>query len=246
MRFLLAALLALALVACASIPTDPNLQGLTASAERQQASAADAAAKRAEQRAAAVQDCAGSTDVATCMLGLVALEAVAGGQGGQAQAVRLPAYTPPPSGTEKLARFIGAVSPLVGNLANAAVSWHQSDNAADTSRAQFDFLGGVVRDTTSGMQAVATGATSAATEIANAGPRIDVAGDLINGDGNATNGAQIGDNETVTVGRDQTGGDHQDGSIVGDGNRVESPGPIDNSDPGDDCSGESCNPTDGG
>ena len=46
------------------------------------------------------------------------------------------------------------------------------------------------------------------------------------------------------IGRDLIGGDRTDNSgVIGDGNRIESPGPIDNSDPGDDCSGESCNPS---
>lgn len=46
------------------------------------------------------------------------------------------------------------------------------------------------------------------------------------------------------IGRDLIGGDRTDNSgVIGDGNRIESPGPIDNSDPGDDCDGASCNPS---
>ena len=61
----------------------------------------------------------------------------------------------------------------------------------------------------------------------------DVSGDTIS---DSFNGDRIG--------RDVIGGDRTDNSgVIGDGNRIESPGPIDNSDPGDDCSGESCNPS---
>jgi hypothetical protein len=62
---------------------------------------------------------------------------------------------------------------------------------------------------------------------------------------NDTSGDTISDSYNGDrIGRDVIGGDRTDNSgVIGDGNRFESPGPIDNSDPGDDCSGESCNPT---
>ena len=61
----------------------------------------------------------------------------------------------------------------------------------------------------------------------------DVSGDTIS---DSFNGDRIG--------RDLIGGDRTDNSgVIGDGNRIESPGPIDNSDPGDDCDGASCNPS---
>jgi len=61
----------------------------------------------------------------------------------------------------------------------------------------------------------------------------DVSGDTIS---DSFNGDRIG--------RDVIGGDRTDNSgVIGDGNRIESPGPIDNSDPGDDCDGASCNPS---
>jgi hypothetical protein len=61
----------------------------------------------------------------------------------------------------------------------------------------------------------------------------DVSGDTIS---DSFNGDRIG--------RDLIGGDRTDNSgVIGDGNRIESPGPIDNSDPGDDCDGSSCNPS---
>lgn len=46
------------------------------------------------------------------------------------------------------------------------------------------------------------------------------------------------------IGRDLIGGDRTDNSgNIGNDNRQDSPGPIDNSDPGDDCDGASCNPS---
>lgn len=69
---------------------------------------------------------------------------------------------------------------------------------------------------------------------------------------NSTTGDTISDSYNIPTTIDVSG----DGSAVGDGNditnghandnsgdlRIDSPGPIDNSDPGDDCDGESCNP----
>lgn len=64
-------------------------------------------------------------------------------------------------------------------------------------------------------------------------------GDTISDSGNTT----IADSYNGNAGRDLIGRDRVDNSgNIGNDNRQESPGPIDNSDDGDDCSGESCNP----
>lgn len=92
-------------------------------------------------------------------------------------------------------------------------------------------------------------------------------GDSVAGDGNATRGSQVGNSQVGdNAGRDNVGRDVIHDSEVGSGNaeggstiydshnrighdqwvgntiRTDSPGPIDNSDPGDDCKDNSCNP----
>lgn len=63
-------------------------------------------------------------------------------------------------------------------------------------------------------------------------------GDTISDSGN------VSDSNNGNAGRDLIGGDRIDNSgNYGNDNRIGSPGPIDNSDPGDDCDGASCNPT---
>lgn len=59
-----------------------------------------------------------------------------------------------------------------------------------------------------------------------------------------TSGDTIADsNNGDHIGRDLIGGDRTDNSgNIGSDNRQDSPGPIDNSDDGNDCSGSSCNP----
>lgn len=65
------------------------------------------------------------------------------------------------------------------------------------------------------------------------------AGDTIADSGNTT----ISDSGNGNAGRDVIGGDRTDNSgNIGSDNRQGSDGPIDNSDDGNDCSGESCNP----
>lgn len=64
-------------------------------------------------------------------------------------------------------------------------------------------------------------------------------GDTISDSGNTT----IENSNNGNAGRDLIGRDRIDNSgNIGQDNRQDSPGPIDQSDDGDDCSGESCNP----
>lgn len=161
-----------------------------------------------------------------------------------------PAIQPPAPKVSGWERFGTAALRTLVPLAGAAVSWHQSDNATETSLAQYGFLGGVVRDV-----------TAASAAVAQAGPSYTIGGDYIGRDRTETNttigddytggdrtdigGDSVGGDQHVgdTVGRDQIGRDRTDNSgIIGDNNeqRQDSAGPI--TDDGDDCSGESCNP----
>ena len=68
------------------------------------------------------------------------------------------------------------------------------------------------------------------------------AGDTISDSGNTS--TSISDSNNGNAGRDVIGRDSVDNSgNIGTDNRIGSDGPIDNSDPGDDCSGSNCNPT---
>lgn len=154
-----------------------------------------------------------------------------------------PTIQPPAPKVSGWERFGTAALRTLVPLAGAAVSWHQSDNATETSLAQYGFLGGLVRDV-----------TAASAEVAQAGPSINVGGNY--GDtaiDNSQHGDTISDSGNTTI-TDSNNGDHAGRDIVGrdvidnsgnygDDNRQDSPGPIDNSDDGNDCSGSSCNPT---
>lgn len=198
MRLLVLLLAALTLCACATVPHDPNFQAI-----------AQARSAGEQAKGAAAEKCADSADVAACMLGLAAIYGGAGGAGHIA-------YQRPPTQAEQLASVVSALTPALGVLANGAVAWHQADANRDVAIAQYGYLEGVVRSSVGGMQAVATGATSAAATIATAGPTISIGGDVTTGDGNATRGSQIGD----AVGGDQAGRDliRDSGNVIDSGN----------------------------
>lgn len=191
-------------------------------------------AAQAQQQAVALSSitdaAAGCTDD-SCRVAVAAIAALA--QTGK-QGNTIAPFQPQQSTAAKIGlALVGQLSPI----ASAAVNWHQSDNSRDVQIAQYSFLEGVIANAGEALEGLA--------------PSISVGGDYVtggqigdsNGDGSAMNGSQVGDN----VGRDQTGGDHIDhsGDVGGDW-RDTSDGPIDNSDPGDDCTGTSCNPSDGG
>jgi hypothetical protein len=111
-------------------------------------------------------------------------------------------------------RILGATVPA---LVTGYVGIRQAEIARDNTAAQYDFLGGAI-------DALAGSPALRAPSITVGGDYVPgQIGDNVTGDGNATRGAQVGDN----VGRDQTGGDHVDGSVIGDDNRFSSPGPFD-------------------
>jgi uncharacterized membrane protein YgcG len=179
----------------------------------------DEATQRAADLAAMFKACTDDR----CREHLAALHFVA--QAGQGNGPPPTLAVPPPQRERDMAEKFRDVASASGNVLgvifNAGLAWHQSDNAVRTSRQQFDFY-------SHAFDSMAGVATAAQPDITVAGDYItghQQIGDNITGDGNATGSARIGDN----VGRDNTGGNHADGSINGDNNRVGSPGPYDNS-----------------
>lgn len=194
----------------------------------------------AQYVAAAIQQAADTAPIdatacngdARCVENLAAFAAIRAVAGGNRPTIQPP--TPKVSGWE---RFGTAALRTLVPLAGAAVSWHQSDNATETSLAQYGFLGGVVRDV-----------TASSTAVAQAGPSINVGGNY--GDtaiDNSQHGDTISDSGNVTdsnngdhAGRDIVGRDRIDNSgNYGSDNRQDSPGPID--DDSGDCRDGSCN-----
>lgn len=194
MKTLLIALPILLLAGCKTIPVDPNIATMA------QIHAADANA-----RAEGFRACAMANDVSACMLGIVATTAVS------AEHPAIQGYQRPPTPAEQFIDFAKALTPAIGGLASAAVSWRQSDNNRDVAIAQYGYLEGIIRHT-----------AQAASTVAGSGPSIVVGGNL--GDtrtyGNDYTG---GDRDNTAVGRDMAGGDisNQRG-IFGDGIRIDS------------------------
>lgn len=248
-RLILLAIVGVMLVACSKPSVREEYDAAGTLTAREYAGGnpdyAQYVAAASQQAAQEPVDAAACSGDARCVENLAAFATIRALSGQNRQAIQPP--TPRVSGWERFG--VTALKALVP-LAGAAVSWHQSDNATETNLAQYGFLGGVVRDVTAASAIVAqagpsytiggdyTGNDRVETTIGDdytGGARTDIGGDSVGRD------QHVGD----TVGRDQIGRDRVDNSgIIGDNNeqRQESPGPIDNSDDGDDCSGESCNP----
>lgn len=215
-RIVVAALIALALSACTSTASRNDARWQTyaqltaASAEAQRQADAEQSAQFDKIAAACpVND-------AACVVAVAGFKALTQRSAGSTAPAAIP---PPPMERDFAAKardLIGGVAPLVGTVTGAAVSWRQSDNARDTALAQYGFLGDVVAST-----------SAAAVAVAQAGPRIDVGGNY--GD---TYGDDYTGGDRTDVGGDQIGGDRTSDSLIGDGNRLESP---DGSYNGGDC-----------
>lgn len=240
MRLIAAGLIALALTACAkpSVREEYDAGGKLTAREYaggnpDYAQYVAAATQQAAQAPVDATACAGD---ARCVENLAAFATIRALAGGNRQAIAPP--QPRVSGWERFGR---AALQTLAPLAGAAVSWHQSDNATETNLAQYGFLGGVVRDVTAASAAVAqSGPTVTINDSYNDSSDNSQAGDTISDSGNVSD-SYNGDH----AGRDIVGRDVIDNSgNYGDDNRQGSPGPIDNSDDGDDCSGSSCNPVD--
>jgi len=190
-----------------------------------------AASQQAAQEPVDAAACGGD---ARCVENLAAFATIRALSGQNRQAIQPP--TPRVSGWE---RFGVTALRTLAPLAGTAVSWHQSNNALETSVAQYGFLGGVVRDV-----------TTASSVVAQSGPTVTINDSYNDSSDNSEHGDTISDSGNVSdsyngdhAGRDIVGRDVIDNSgNYGDDNRQGSPGPIDNSDDGDDCSGSSCNP----
>jgi hypothetical protein len=238
LRILITLAALLALTAC--IPNDPNLdklvKGETDLLKEDNAHAELMSDKRAE----AIAKCAAAPNVDGCMLGAVALE-LAANSGNRSQTKRtMPAYTPPQTALQQIGGFVRDVTPLGNGLANAFVALDGTREREQTAR--HNEAVNAARELGTVQAVAGLGAT-----IAQQPPRIHVGGNYGDTD-NSTHGPIDSYNEDNDQDNDveQSG----DGSAFGDDNivnngefRDESPGPIDNSDDGDDCSGESCNPT---
>lgn len=213
---LFAMLLFSAVVAgCNSAPTKSNYE---AYAEAQKAQA-DAQATAINSLSAAASACGDDR----CVEHVVSMAALASVKNGAGSGSGLAGPPREPSGAEKFAAIVGALSPLLGNAITGAVTWHQSDNAVKQSDAQYRYLDHVLTSALDGM----------ATTAGNAVPSITVGGNL---------GDTYGDNFT---GRDRTdvAGNlaNGNGNVFGDRNfnsgRQDAPGPFEGS-----CSGDSCQP----
>ena len=210
MRTLIIIALALTLAACASTP-DPHysayLQAVSASEQR------DAAARGSIADAAA--SCNGNETCVVAVAGFAALSMQGGSSRSSVQPYRKQFH--PAWG------ILGQALPV---LAQAAVSWHSSDNSRDIALGQYGFLGGVIDSVTS------------SPALLPRDPSITVGGDYISGSvGDSVGGDQVGGNQHIgdSAGRDLIGGDQHVGDTIGgddnSGNsgRINSPGPFDNS-----------------
>lgn len=251
LRILILLVVALSLTAC--IPDDPNLdklvKGETDLLKEDNAHAELMSDKRSE----AITKCATSPNVEGCMLGAVALE-LAANIGNRSQTKRtMPAYTPPQTPLQQIGGFVRDVTPLGNGLANAFVALDGTREREQTAR--HNEAVNAAREVAI-VQEVALAGTNAVRHMGAQPPTYQVSdGGIVNsgtitqyGDdatgGNRTE-TNVGGNLGDTYGDDATGGDRTDNrGIIGNGNEQrgdDSPGPIiDNSDPGDDCTGSDC------
>lgn len=248
LRILILLVVALALTAC--IPDDPNLdklvKGETDLLKEDNAHAELMADKRAE----AVAKCAQAPNVDACMLGAVALELASRSAAGSGPRRSMPAYTPPPTALQQIGGFVRDVTPLGTGLANAFVALDGTREREQTAR--HNEAVNAAREVAI-VQEVALAGTNAVRAVAAQPPTYQVGeGGIVNSgtitqygdDATGGNRTDVGGNLGDSYGDDATGGDRTDNrGIIGDGNEQrgdDSPGPIDNSDPGDDCTGSDC------
>jgi len=134
---------------------------------------------------------------ARCVENVAAMAALSHAAGSKSQPVEQ--YRPQQSFAQQLALgLVGNIAPL----ANAAVSWHQSDTSAKVSMAQYRYLDHVLSNAVTGMSATAI----------NSQPNVNVGGDYVSGQATIVSG-HIGD--TTSVGRDLISGSQHIGDSVG-------------------------------
>lgn len=239
MRTFFLVAIGLLLCACATSNPDPNY-GAYLAANRD-------ASIELERRITAIantDDC--PEDDGACVIATKAIAGLTLAAGAGANA-KVEPYRPQRSTAAAIGlALVGQLSPL----ASAAVAWHAQDTSRDVQIAQYGFLEGIVRST-----------SDAAAAIAEAGPRIEVGGNYGDTYGEYVGGDRVGGNlgdtygddftggDRTDVGNDQIGGDRIDNSgNIGEGNRQESPGPIDDRDGGDggECPGGTGGEAEGG
>lgn len=226
MRPFLVTLIAFAVLAtgCAATAPDPNYAAYIKLVEAERT----AEAGRYTSLAAASQSC---TD-ARCVENVAALTALAmAGRGSAMPSAQIYRKQYHPAW--------GIVGQAIPALISGAVAWRSSDNSRDIALGQYDFLGGVI------------GSVTNSPALTPRDPSITVGGDYITGSqhvGDAIGGDYITGQVGDAVGRDQIagdqhvgdeiGGDRVDNSgLIGNDNRVGSPGPWDNS---GQCTGPLC------
>lgn len=232
MRFalILSAALAALLCGCATTP-DANYAQYVRFVEQQQTAQ--------QQRFASIAAAADKCSDDACVTTVAAFAALAQAGGGNATASLQPyrkTYHP-------AWNILGASVPA---LINGAVSWRQTEVNRDVSIAQYSWLGGMMSDLANSpaLQPPAAPSITVGGDYVSGRQHVGdaIGGDYITGHvGDAVGRDQIGGNQHIgdAIGRDAIGGDRidNDGNI-GTDNRIDSPGPIDNS--GDECEGEHC------
>lgn len=222
MRVLVLLLIA-ALAGCASTrQPDPNYSAYVRFVEQQQTAQ--------QQRFASIAATADGCQDDACRTTIAAFAALAQANGGSGNATLQPYRRE----FHPAWNILGASVPA---LINGAVAWRQSENSRDVSIAQFDWLGGMMRDL--------------ANSPALQSPSVSVGGHYVTGQqhigddisghiGDSIGRDVIGGDQHVgdAIGRDVIGGDRIDNrGNIGEDNRIDSPGPIDN---GDRCDGDHC------
>lgn len=230
MRFMIAALLALALSACATTDERTYRDYLQAQA------AADA---RADAQLATIQQQATSCTDDTCRVAIAGFVALSRGTGAAQRSI-----VPP---TPKAA---SGVLGFTKDLAGLAVNAYLGNEGQRTTRALYQTFGSITGALSERATVQVGGDYITGTQ--HNGDAVDVGRDYVVGDGNAVGGSQIGD----AYGDDYTGRDRVDSSthIDGDGNRIGSDD-VDNSDrsggdggecPGGEAEGGTCTGGNGG
>lgn len=212
----------IALAGCAATP-DPNYTAYVRFVEQQQVAQ--------QQRYASIAATADGCQDDACRTTIAAFAALAQAGSGNSAATLQPYRKQ----FHPAWNILGASVPA---LINGAVAWRQSENSRDVSIAQFDWLGGMMSDL--------------ANSPALQSPSVTVGGHYVTGSqhigddisghiGDSIGRDVIGGDQHVgdSIGRDVIGGDRIDNrGNLGTDNRIDSPGPIDNS--GDRCDGEHC------
>ncbi len=214
----------IALAGCASTP-DPNYTAYVRFVEQQQATQ--------QQRFASIAATADGCQDDACRTTIAAFAALAQASGAGAST----AIQPYRKQFHPAWNILGASVPA---LINGAVAWRQSENSRDVSIAQYDWLGGMMRDLSNSPALQSPNVTVGGHYVTGS----QHIGDDISGHiGDSIGRDAIGGDQHVgdAVGRDAIGGDRIDNrGNIGTDNRIDSPGPISTDNSGDRCDGEHC------